>query len=94
MEVLKDAASTAIYGARGANGVVLIKTKQGKVGKSNISFTTRYSINNERATPEYVGAADFIKYNRQGILNYQQVTGNTSAFDSFINGASAFWYWK
>ncbi len=90
MEVLKDAASTAIYGARGANGVVLIKTKQGKVGKSNISFTTRYSINNERATPEYVGAADFIKYNRQGILNYQQVTGKTKVFGSFISGATAF----
>ncbi|PCH77959.1 MAG: SusC/RagA family TonB-linked outer membrane protein [Flavobacteriaceae bacterium] len=90
MEVLKDAASTAIYGAQGANGVVLIKTKQGKVGKSNISFTTRYSINNERATPSYVSAGDFIKYNRQGILNYQQVTGNTNKFGSFIHGASAF----
>jgi len=90
MEVLKDAASTAIYGAQGANGVVLIKTKQGKVGKSNISFTTRYSINNERATPDYVSAGDFIKYNRQGVLNYTEVTGKTNFNNSFLNGATAF----
>ncbi len=42
IEVLKDASATAIYGARAANGVVLITTKRGKEGKSNISFDTYY----------------------------------------------------
>lgn len=44
MEVLKDASSTAIYGSRGANGVILITTKKGKEGKPVISFNTYYGI--------------------------------------------------
>lgn len=44
MEVLKDASSTAIYGSRGANGVILITTKKGKSGKPVISFNTYYGI--------------------------------------------------
>jgi TonB-linked SusC/RagA family outer membrane protein len=42
--VLKDAASTALYGSRGANGVVLITTKKGKTGKTNISFSSRVGV--------------------------------------------------
>ncbi|MBN2612723.1 MAG: TonB-dependent receptor [Bacteroidales bacterium] len=42
MEVLKDASSTAIYGSRGANGVILITTKKGQQGKATISFNTYY----------------------------------------------------
>ena len=43
--VLKDAASTALYGARGANGVILVTTKSGKSGKAKISFEGRWGIN-------------------------------------------------
>ena len=45
MTVLKDAAATSIYGSRGANGVILITTKQGKIGKSVVSVDVRTSIN-------------------------------------------------
>ncbi|MBX3239598.1 MAG: SusC/RagA family TonB-linked outer membrane protein [Chitinophagaceae bacterium] len=45
ISVLKDAASTAVYGARGANGVLLITTKKGSRGKANISFETRAGFN-------------------------------------------------
>lgn len=45
MTVLKDAAATSIYGSRGANGVILITTKQGKLGKSVVSVDLRTSIN-------------------------------------------------
>ena len=44
MEILKDASSTAIYGSRGANGIVLITTKRGKIGKSEITFDSYYSV--------------------------------------------------
>ncbi len=44
MDVLKDASATAIYGARGANGVVLITTKKGKSGRSSIDFSTNFGI--------------------------------------------------
>ncbi len=44
MEVLKDAAATAIYGSRGANGVVLITTKRGKSGKTSVSYSGYYGV--------------------------------------------------
>ena len=44
IEILKDASATSIYGARGANGVVLVTTKQGKAGKAKISVGMRYSF--------------------------------------------------
>ncbi|WP_236252888.1 TonB-dependent receptor [Echinicola sp. 20G] len=45
VEVLKDASSTAIYGARGANGVILITTKKGKSGEGRITYTAEFSTN-------------------------------------------------
>ena len=45
VDVLKDAASTAIYGTKGANGVIIITTKRGKVGKTSVSFNTYLSFN-------------------------------------------------
>lgn len=52
INVLKDAASAALYGARGANGVILITTKSGQKGKLNISFEARIGTN-QRGVPEY-----------------------------------------
>ena len=43
IEVLKDAASGAIYGARAANGVVLVTTKKGKIGKAQINYNFSYA---------------------------------------------------
>ena len=45
VEVLKDASSTAIYGARGANGVILVTTKKGKAGEGRISYNADFSVN-------------------------------------------------
>ena len=50
MTVLKDAASTALYGARGANGIIMITTKKGTSGKANISFDARYGVNSRAIT--------------------------------------------
>ena len=46
IDVLKDASATAIYGSRGANGVILITTKKGKTGVSTLNFSTSYGISN------------------------------------------------
>ena len=43
-EVLKDASSTAIYGARGSNGIILITTKSGKKGKTQVNYNTYFSF--------------------------------------------------
>ncbi|EDM37158.1 hypothetical protein PBAL39_05148 [Pedobacter sp. BAL39] len=54
VSILKDAASAAIYGARGVFGVVLITTKKGEKGRTNVTFSTNYSIKNPLQTPDYV----------------------------------------
>lgn len=69
VELLKDAASTAIYGARANNGVILITTKQGKAGKAEISYKFTGGYNQRREGYNYFGAKDFIYYNRLGNLN-------------------------
>ncbi|MCM4152676.1 TonB-dependent receptor [Arenibacter sp. N53] len=90
IEVLKDAAATAIYGARSANGVILVTTKTGQIGKSSINYKQKYSINRKRETPDYIGAADFIKYNRQAVQYYREATNQPTGFGAFIDGATAF----
>ena len=52
MTVLKDAASNALYGARGANGVILITTKRGKTGDARVTFDAKWGVN-KRGIPSY-----------------------------------------
>ncbi|PWD97555.1 SusC/RagA family TonB-linked outer membrane protein [Marinilabilia rubra] len=52
MTVLKDAASTALYGARGANGIIMITTKKGKAGKPSVKFDMKFGVNS-RAVENY-----------------------------------------
>lgn len=59
--VLKDAAATAVYGVRGANGVVLVTTKRGYSGKLQITARSTLQVNQLRRLPEYLGAYDYAK---------------------------------
>lgn len=61
IEVLKDASATAIYGAQGANGVVLITTKLGKKGKPVIAYNYSYGVSKLRKKLDVMNAADFAK---------------------------------
>lgn len=61
IEVLKDASATAIYGSRGANGVVLITTKKGKAGVPQVEFTTRFTSARVLKKMNLLNAADFAK---------------------------------
>lgn len=69
IELLKDASATAIYGARANNGVVLITTKTGKSGVSNISYKFTGGFNQRREGYRYMNAGDYIYYTRLGYLN-------------------------
>ncbi|MCB2410505.1 SusC/RagA family TonB-linked outer membrane protein [Hymenobacter lucidus] len=62
IEVLKDASATAIYGSRGANGVVLITTKKGKVGKGTINFEAYTGVQIVRHKYELMNAPEFARY--------------------------------
>lgn len=61
LEVLKDASATAIYGARGANGVVIITTKKGKVGRAQLSYDGSVGIQNVTRTIPMMDAYEFVK---------------------------------
>ena len=65
MEVLKDASSTAIYGSRGANGVVLVTTRRGKSGKTVVSVDTYGGVNQELGRIEVMNGAQFAELVRE-----------------------------
>lgn len=89
MEVLKDAASTAIYGARAANGVILVTTKKGKAGRSSIVFRTKYTFNNRPIDPmTYLSAEDYVRFNRLAIKDTQIVRNDPNVFSAFLNGSN------
>jgi TonB-linked SusC/RagA family outer membrane protein len=69
MEVLKDASATAIYGSRGANGVVLITTKRGKEGQSNIEFESFYSISRITKLHQLINASESLKAKNEQLVN-------------------------
>lgn len=60
MEILKDASACAIYGSRGANGVVVITTKKGKSGNVKVSFNAYYGIEALAKTPEMMNSAEYL----------------------------------
>ncbi|KAA6303016.1 MAG: TonB-dependent receptor SusC [Candidatus Ordinivivax streblomastigis] len=69
--VLKDASATAIYGSRGANGVIIITTKRGDAGKINISGKAEYGYNTRTRTPDFVDGLTYAK-----LLNEAKSTRN------------------
>ena len=68
MEILKDASATAIYGSRGANGVVLISTKKGKEGRVSINYDASFSFSNLHSETNYMNAGQLLDYNRQSAI--------------------------
>ena len=76
MTILKDASSTAIYGSRAANGVILIQTKRGSVGKPVVNFSSSYGIQEMPKPMEVMSPYEFIKYQTE--LN--PLTATTRAF--------------
>jgi TonB-linked SusC/RagA family outer membrane protein len=67
--ILKDAASTAVYGVRGTNGVVLIKTKRGQAGKTSVSFNSFVSKQTPTNFPELLSAVDNMLLNNEAVAN-------------------------
>jgi len=87
VEVLKDASATAIYGSRGANGVIMITTKRGSSGKARIEFNSSYSMQNEINRLDLLDAEQFGDYMSEARTNFVPGTANTDWQDEiFRNG--------
>lgn len=86
IEVLKDAASAAIYGSRGTNGVILITTKQGRDGKSEIKVNYNFGMSefNNKNRIKYADSASWIEVYNEAIDNYNRQNGYTAGDGSFV----------
>ena len=96
MTVLKDAASTALYGARGANGIIMITTKKGTSGKARINFDAKWGANSRAiktydvmtSPKNYIETAYQSIYNSQISLGYSPEDANIRANKILPSGAS------
>ncbi len=70
VDVLKDASATAIYGSRGANGVVIVTTKKGKSGDGSISLSANWGIQEATNMPKMLDASQFASLHNEMIKNY------------------------
>ena len=91
--VLKDASSTAIYGSRGANGVILVTTKSGKSGKVNVSYNAYYSWKKIAKTFDVLDTYDYAKWqyelallkNENDLSSYTKFFGEYQDMDLYKN---------
>ena len=85
--VLKDASATAIYGSRGANGVVLITTKRGKEGKTRVNAKVETSYNTRTRTPEFVDGPTYARMMNEALVSRSQAPAySESDLELFANG--------
>ena len=94
IDILKDASATAIYGSRGANGVVIVTTKQGQTGKMAIDYTGTLTVSNIIDRSPSMSAADFIQFSRWAKHNadpsaYADPMKPTQAEDAALFGETA-----
>lgn len=69
ISVLKDASATAVYGVRGANGVILVTTKRGKDQKPEVSMTANFEFSSPTRTPEYLNSYESVKLLNEALTN-------------------------
>ena len=100
MEVLKDASSTAIYGSRGANGVIIITTKKGASGKPRITLNSYYGVSDVAGYPKPMTGPEYAELRRQayratGIWNSpaddSKVFNSAADLEAVRNGVSTYW---
>ena len=95
--VLKDASSTAIYGSRGANGVILLTTKSGKEGKINVSYNAYYSWKKVAKKLDVLNARDYTEWQYElanltnKVEDYEEHFGSYQDIDLYDNVATNDW---
>jgi TonB-linked SusC/RagA family outer membrane protein len=82
MEVLKDASATAIYGSRGANGVVIITTRRGQAGKTVVSYDGYFGVSNALGKIDVMNGPEFAEYKRESRRAVNEYNDADPAADS------------
>ncbi len=99
IEVLKDASSTAIYGSRGANGIIIITTKNAKENKSQVNFNSYLGINGWSSTPRMLNASEYVAAKRKAqetagtFVSEETMLRNISdaTYEAYLRGESIDW---
>ena len=93
MEILKDASATAIYGAQGANGVVLITTKRGKAGEAKFSYDGMFAVNRQEKRLDLMNLREYSQYYQDFVTNghISSQNANKNYSDPSILGKGTNW---
>ena len=91
MEILKDASATAIYGAQGANGVVLITTKHGKAGEAKFSYNGNFSVNRQQKRLDMMNLREYAEYYNSLVDMGEIYENNPMLADPSILGKGTNW---
>ncbi|MBQ0023202.1 MAG: TonB-dependent receptor [Prevotellaceae bacterium] len=90
MEILKDASATAIYGAQGANGVVLITTKHGKAGEAKFSYNGSLNISRQTKRLDMMNLREFATYHN-GLVEIGEASADPNYIDPSLLGKGTNW---
>jgi TonB-linked SusC/RagA family outer membrane protein len=99
ISILKDASATAVYGIRGANGVVLITTRRGKTGKPQLSYTANVAVTDFTALRKNLGSYDYARLWNEALKNDAYISGavytpkfTTEQLDKYKTGSDPILY--
>ncbi|HNU88176.1 MAG TPA: TonB-dependent receptor plug domain-containing protein, partial [Ferruginibacter sp.] len=81
IDIAKDAAATAIYGSRAANGVVYITTKKGKAGKARVAYNANFGFTSAYGIPEVLNAQQYTDFKNSAVANNQNLNPVTNRFN-------------
>jgi len=94
IEILKDADATAIYGSRGANGVILITTKSGKPGKTKVDLNLYAGWGRISRSYDLMKTPDYLMMRREAFANDNTIPDNSNAFDLLVWDTTRYTDWK
>jgi len=93
VSLLKDASATAMYGLRGANGVLLITTKRGKEGPLVVNFSTQQGVQSALRLPDFLGSYDYARLYNEALINDGKTAMYTQAdLDAYHAGNDPFFH--
>ncbi|NDP20045.1 MAG: TonB-dependent receptor [Paludibacter sp.] len=93
VSLLKDASATAIYGARGANGVLLVTTKRGESGKLKVVFSTQHGLQSASSLPKLLGSYDYARlYNEASLNDGKSVKYTQTDLDKYQDGSDPYFH--
>jgi TonB-dependent starch-binding outer membrane protein SusC len=92
IDVLKDASAAAIYGSRAANGVMVITTKKGRIGKPKVNYDTWLSVNTPYNLPKLLSAEDYVMIKNEAMVNAGKAPGFNLMKNADGSTVNTSWY--